>query len=531
MTAGLPVSLWPDNRAAGLAWRAQSERRQVATGKGKKFHWKIFDWFRISCCHAATMRPMTILLLGLFWLPVVYGTSPGVDTLPAPVTAALRDNGFPTRGFSLYVHEIGKTDPVLAVAADVPRLPASTIKLLTTLVALEELGPAWRWKTEAYVTKPVQDGRLAGDLYIKGYGDPYLVIEHFWRFLRALRAEGLETIDGDLILDQGYFTTEAGDPADFDDQPLRAYNVLPSALLINFQAVKFSFIPDPAAGRVHILADPLPANAEVENRVALGMAPCRGWARELGMKVRQSADRARVIFSGRYHTDCGRQEMFRVISEPAPYTLGLFRSLWKELGGRFQGGAREGSVPADASLYYTAWSPPLGDVIRSVNKFSNNVMARQLLLTLGAEQAGAPGTTEKGIQAVRNWLKQKKLYFPELVLENGSGLSRTETITARHLAQVLLAGWRSPYMPEYISSLALAAMDGTLRRRFSDAEFEGQMHLKTGSLRDVRSLGGYVLDRAGRRMVVACLHNHSKADTPAGERVQEAVLKWVQERP
>ncbi|HEU5338744.1 MAG TPA: D-alanyl-D-alanine carboxypeptidase, partial [Sulfuricaulis sp.] len=186
---------------------------------------------------------MTILFLGLFWLPVAHSATPGADSLPAPVTAALRDNGFPTRGFSLYVHEIGEANPAIAVSADVPRLPASTIKLLTTLAALEELGPAWRWKTEVYVTQPVRDGHLAGDLYIKGYGDPYLVIEHFWRFLRGLRAEGLETIDGNLILDQSYFASEAGDPADFDNQPLRAYNVLPAALLVNFQAVNFRFIP------------------------------------------------------------------------------------------------------------------------------------------------------------------------------------------------------------------------------------------------------------------------------------------------
>jgi len=477
------------------------------------------------------MKMMTILFLGLFWLPVAHSATPGADSLPAPVTAALRDNGFPTRGFSLYVHEIGEANPAIAVSADVPRLPASTIKLLTTLAALEELGPAWRWKTEVYVTQPVRDGHLAGDLYIKGYGDPYLVIEHFWRFLRGLRAEGLETIDGDLILDQSYFASEAGDPADFDNQPLRAYNVLPAALLVNFQAVNFRFIPQSSASRVEIIADPLLANVIVDNRMVLSDAPCRGWAHKLGMKLRQSADSTRVIFSGRYDADCGSHELFRVVSEPAPYILGLFRSLWTQQGGRFQGGVREGTVPADSSLYYTAWSLPLGDVIRSVNKFSNNVMTRQLLLTLGAEQAGSPGTTEKGIHAVREWLKRRKLFFPELVLENGAGLSRTETITARHMAQVLLAGWQSPYMPEYISSLALAAMDGTLRRRFSNAEFEGQMHLKTGSLRDVRSVGGYVLDRAGRRVVVVSLHNHPKADSPAGERVQEAVLKWVHERP
>ena len=472
-----------------------------------------------------------VLVLGLVWLVPASVVLAKTDKLPEPVATALKRHGFPTRGLSLYVQEIGQTEPLLSVAAEVPRQPASTMKLLTTLAALEELSPAWRWKTEVYVTQPVRQGRLAGDLYIKGYGDPYLVIEHFWRLLRALRATGLETIDGDLVLDQSYFAGEAGDAADFDNQPLRAYNVLPNALLVNFQAVNFRFIPMPSEKRLQIIADPLPANVELENRVTLADGACRGWVRRLGLKVRQDKDRTRVIFSGTYDSGCGDNELFRVVSEPAPYILGLFRSLWTELGGRFEGGVRESAVPAEATLLHTAWSPPLADIIRSVNKYSNNVMARQLLLTLGAEKAGLPGTTEKGIEAVREWLKRRNLVFPELVLENGAGLSRDETISARHLGEVLMSGWRSPYMPEFISSLPLAAMDGTLRRRFNNPELEGQMHLKTGSLRDVRSVAGYVQDRAGRRVVVVCLHNHSRADTAAGEAVQEAVLQWVHDRP
>jgi D-alanyl-D-alanine carboxypeptidase/D-alanyl-D-alanine-endopeptidase (penicillin-binding protein 4) len=253
--------------------------------------------------------------------------------------------------------------------------------------------------------------------------------------------------------------------------------------------------------------------------------------RRLDMKVRHEKDRTRVMFSGTYDAGCGSNELFRVVSEPAPYILGLFRALWTELGGRLKGDVREGVVPSEASLLHTTWSPPLADIIRSINKYSNNVMTRQLLLTLGAERGSAPGTTDKGIQAVREWLKQKNLVFPELVLENGAGLSREETISARHLGQVLVAGWQSPYMPEFVSSLPLAAMDGTLRRRFNGAALEGQMHLKTGLLRDVRSVAGYVRDRAGRRMAVVCLHNHARADSAAGEAVQEALLQWVYERP
>ncbi|MEW6331688.1 MAG: D-alanyl-D-alanine carboxypeptidase/D-alanyl-D-alanine-endopeptidase [Pseudomonadota bacterium] len=465
------------------------------------------------------------------WLVLAPGAWAAADGLPLPVAQVLKHHGFPTRGLSVYVHEIGRDEPVLSVEANRPRQPASVIKLLTTLAALEELGPAWQWKTEIYAAQPVQDGRLAGNLHIKGYGDPYLVIEHFWRLLRALRATGLETIEGDLVLDQGHFAPEAGDPGDFDDQPLRAYNVLPRALLVNFQAVNFRFIPQPSDKRLQIVADPLPANVEIDNRVTLADGACRGWARQLDMKVRHEKDRTRVTFSGAYDVACGNNELFRVVSEPAPYVLGLFRALWTELGGKFAGGVREAAVPPEAQLLHTAYSPPLADIVRSINKFSNNVMTRQLLLTLGAERGGAPGTTGKGIDAVREWLRRKNLAFPELVLENGAGLSRAETISARHLGQVLVAGWQSPYMPEFVSSLPIAAMDGTLRRRFNGAALEGQMHLKTGLLRDVRSVAGYVRDRAGRRMAVVCLHNHARADSAAGEAVQEALLQWVYERP
>ena len=472
---------------------------------------------------------VALFLVGLCWLLPVSAAPTASDKLPEPIAAALKRHGILARGLSLYVHEIGQPEPLLQVAADVPRHPASTIKVLTTLAALEALSPAWRWKTEAYITAPIRNGQLDGDLYLKGYGDPYLVIEYFWRFLRTLRAEGLEVIHGDIVLDQSYFAREPGDAGEFDNQPLRAYNVLPNALLVNFQAVNFHFLPQ--VSRIHVFADPMPANVEVDNQVTLAHGPCRGWGRNLGMKVRHENDQTRVIFSGTYDAACGDNELFRVVSEPAPYILGIFRALWTELGGRFEGGAREGTVPAEAHLLATAYSPPLADIIRSINKYSNNVMARQLLLTLGAEQAGAPGTTEKGIVAVRAWLKHRGLDFPELVLENGAGLSREEAISARHLGEVLLTAWRSPYMPEFISSFPISAMDGTLRKRFNEASFEGQMHLKTGSLQDVRSVAGYVQDRAGRRVVVVCLHNNPQADTAAGEAVQEAVLQWVYERP
>lgn len=449
--------------------------------------------------------------------------------LPAPVVKALKRHALPAQSVSVYVHEIGSAEPLVAHLADTPRNPASVMKLLTTLAALEELGPAYSWKTEAFATAPVRAGRLEGDLYLKGYGDPYLVIEHFWRFLRQLRVAGVEEIAGDLVIDQSYFEPVPDDPADFDGRPQRAYNVLPTALLVNFQAVNFRLVPD--RKRVRVLADPWPAQLELDNRLRLTRERCRGAARDVGVKPGRKGERELVVVQGKYAAACGEQEIFRVVSKSVPYIHGVFKAVWTELGGRFQGNAREGLVPPDARLLVATTSPPLSDIVRSINKYSNNVMTRQVLLTLGAERAGPPGSIRKGVEAVQGWLARRGLVFPELVLENGAGLSREERISARSLARLLLAGYESPYMPEFMSSLPISAQDGTLRQRFTGTPLEGRVHLKTGSIDYVRSMAGYVLDRHGRRVVVVSLHSHPRLDTASGEAVQEELLRWVYERP
>lgn len=472
-----------------------------------------------------------VLLCVLLLLGVSAGAAETAGALPAEIARVLKQQGLNASGLSLYVHQVGQPEPLLAANADVPRNPASVMKVLTTLVALEELGPAYTWKTEAYAVAPLRDGVLEGDLYIKGYGDPYLVIEHFWRFLRMLRKGGVETIRGDLVVDQSYFESAHGSSADFDRRPNRAYNVQPRALLVNFQAVNFRFLPEAGAQRVRIVADPQPAQFAIDNRVLLAGGPCAGGARAVGLQQADAhGEMQKLVFSGRYSWHCGEEEYYRVVAESDNYIHGVFKTMWTEMGGHFEGKAREGTVPPQARLLQSSVSPPLSEIIRVVNKYSNNVMTRQFLLTLAAEKYGPPGTVEKGIRAIHEWLKQRHLDFPELVIENGSGLSREERISARHLGQVLLAAYDSPYMPEFLASLPILAMDGTLKYR-NGGTLAGRAHMKTGSIDRVRSQAGIVLDEHGRRVVVVSLHNDPRLRAGNGEAVQNAVLAWVSHRP
>ncbi|HTP63008.1 MAG TPA: D-alanyl-D-alanine carboxypeptidase/D-alanyl-D-alanine-endopeptidase [Burkholderiales bacterium] len=472
------------------------------------------------------MAPRVFLLLLLSAIAFVAGAQ---NVLPPTVAQALASARIPVANVAVVVQEVGVFRETLRVNAAAPMNPASVMKLVTTYAALEKLGPAYRWKTEAWVTGSLRDGVLEGDLVFKGGGDPRLDLESFWIMLRALRGKGLREIRGDLVLDRGYFEGVGGDPGRFDGDPFRPYNVLPDALLVNFRSLRFTFIPDPEHGAVRIYVDPRPPALELVNTLRLTDGPCpEGRAfREL-LKPEFEPARQRVAYAGVYPASCGEKDLNVALLEPNDQVAGIFRQLWAELGGSWTGGVREGPVPAGARLFHSHDSPLLAEIVRDTNKFSNNIMGRHLFLTLGAEAGGIPGNLQKASVALRGWLAAKGLAAPELVLENGVGLSRTERISAATLAALLQSAWRSSVMPEYISSLPIVGLDGTMRRRLKDDDMTGQAHIKTGLLNDARAIAGYVLDRRGRREVVVMLVNHPNA--PESQAAMDALLRWVYER-
>lgn len=462
-----------------------------------------------------------LLLAGLLALPAVAG-------LPAPVAQALREAGIPQQAVAVVLQQVDRSRPLVVHNAARPMNPASTMKLLTTYAGLELLTPAYTWKTEAYASGEMKDGILDGNLILKGHGDPDLTLERFQSLLRELRNTGLREIRGDLILDRSWFET-GGNPGAFDGEPYRAYNALPDALLVNFKATQFIFRGDAAANKVLITANPALPRLHIVNRVELRQVPCADWKDRLGYDVQTANDEVTVTFSGNYSLACAEKSLDLSVLDSTAYTDTLFRQLWQELGGTLHGKTISGTTPPTAKLLVTASSPPLADLVRLINKYSNNVMARQTLLTLGAEKQAPPGNTEKGIRTVREWLAAKKLEFPELELENGAGLSRQERISARHMGDLLLAAWRSPVMPELMSSLPVAAVDGTMQKRLKNTTVAGQAHLKTGSIDGVRAMAGYLLDSHGRRWVVVFMVNHANAGV--SRTAQDALLEWLYERP
>ena len=451
-------------------------------------------------------------------------------TLPATVNRILVQNQLPEASVSAFVQRTGASEPLLTFNPDVPRNPASVAKLVTTFAALEALGPTYQWRTEAYVDGRIDGGILTGDLLLKGYGDPYLITERLLLLQRELRNRGLCVINGDLVIDNSWFAREELDPGAFDGQDYRAYNALPDALLVNFQSVNFIFRPDAASGRVDILADPVLANVELQNNMRLFKGGCGSSKSGISMVVGSSAAHPRVTFSGSLASQCGEYQLLRSVLDGPTYAYSAFRGLWEEQGGRLTGTLRQGQVPAGKTPFVTFQSPPLAEVIRSVNKYSNNVMARQIFLTLGAEKFGPPGTLEKGRQAAAAALASQGLKFPEMQLGNGAGLARETRISAGSLGRMLLAAHASPFQPEFQASLSLSGLDGTTRKRFANDPSPGDMHLKTGTLNGVTAIAGYVHSESGADYVVVMVINQPMATWGGGKEAQNALLRWVHQR-
>ena len=440
--------------------------------------------------------------------------------LPPTVSAALARAKLPPDAVTVLVQEAGNPARTLVQhRSQVPVNPASVMKLLTTYSALDILGPTFTWTTPVYVEGTVREGVLTGNVYIKGQGDPWLVQERVWLLMRRLQGLGIQKINGDVVLDRSAFELSPADPGEFDGERLRAYNVAPDALLINFNSLLLTFTPDPSAQVARVLLEPPLSGVQVPATVPLMDGACNDWRAPLRADF---SDPARIRLDGRYLVACKETVWPVAYPQPAGFAARAVEGVWRGLGGQLGGKVREGRVPTGLAPAFEVSSPTLAEVIRTINKYSNNVMAQQLFLTLSLQARGV-GTLAESRTLVQDWWRER-LGGAELPqVENGSGLSRSDRISAQALARLLLWGWASPFMPEMLASLPITGTDGTLKRMRNSAQ--GQAHLKTGSLRDVTGVAGYVDAASGKRYVLVAIANHANAQ--AARPAIDALVEWV----
>ncbi len=445
--------------------------------------------------------------------------------LPPELAQAWAKTKLPESSLSVLVQEVGGPR-LFAISPETPRNPASVMKLVTTYAAISRLGPNYVWNTSFLLSPESQindQGVLKGPLYLRAGGDPVLMLQDVWRLLRDLRLRGIREIS-DIVVDRSVFGEVTIDPGAFDGASDRPYNASPDAFMVGFGAVRLVFSPDPASKTWKSFIDPPIPGIVVEGNVQWADGQCPG-SPTVATDTTSDGSTVRIRVSGKGAGSCGEFDVFRLAFSQQEFGAKVLQTLWKELGGTMTGQVRTGTIPSNATAVASHQSPPLSEVIRLINKRSNNVMTRVLLLTLGAEAGRRPANVSGSVQVAQDVLARQGLPMKGLVLDNGSGLSRNGVVSADSLAQMLQKAWMSPVMPEYVSSLAILGTDGTTRNRLRDPTTKSMAHLKTGALRDVRSVAGYVWSSSGKRYIVVSMVNHERAHD--ARSFENALIAWL----
>lgn len=477
-----------------------------------------------TALNKSRLPALTLCLTALFTAPLTLAQSFPTNNMNRALTA----NKINSEALVAAAIPLNATGKSAFMNADQVINPASTMKLVTTYAALELLGPAHKWRTEFYTDGTVKDGVLDGNLYLKGGGDPKLNMERLWLLLRDLKANGVQHVSGDLILDRSFFSAPAITAFDDDkNDQSKPYLVEPDSLLVNFKAQRF-IIRGEKEG-VQVVMEPPIGSIEIINKVQLKAAKnCDNPV--INYVPQDNGHTLTLTINGHIAPGCSTQNYLSFLDHPR-YTAGVIRSIWQEMNGTMLGRDMLGETPHNARLLVRAYSPDLAEVIRDINKFSNNTMAKQLFLSIGARYRieSDKDDADAARRVINGLLKRKNISTQGFFIENGSGLSRQERITARQLAAMLEAAWNSPYAAEFISSMPLVAMDGTMRRRLRNTALAGQAHIKTGTLRNVRAIAGYTHDSNGASWAVVAIINHPQ---PWGaSAILDQVLLDVYQKP
>jgi D-alanyl-D-alanine carboxypeptidase/D-alanyl-D-alanine-endopeptidase (penicillin-binding protein 4) len=454
---------------------------------------------------------------------------PALAQLPGTVIDRLKAAQIPPEAMGAIVLDARTGKTVFAHRAGEGMQPGSTIKPLTSLVALDRLGPAWRGRTQLVSSAPVVDGVLKGNLVLRGGADADFDWVALQRMLLVLRNKGVREIAGDLILDMSLFEPsrlDVGQPA-FDGAPEFRYNVIPDALLLNTYLVDLEM--ESGADTLRVALQPALDRVRVDSAMGFDGRACERWEDkwETPAVERASDGEIRIRLKGAFPRNCSASTRVSLIDR-VEFADRLFRALWRDLGGTLRGETRESSAPG-GELIAEHQSRSLAELTRDINKSSDNPITRLVYLALGTLDSGPPGgtTAARAEWQVRDWMKANGIDGRGLVLENGSGLSRKERIRPEHLAQVLQVARTSPWAAEFIASLPIVGLDGGMRKRLKDNPVALRSRIKTGTLRDVSAIAGYVDNAAGDTLVVVAMINHPLARGEVARPILDALIDAV----
>jgi D-alanyl-D-alanine carboxypeptidase/D-alanyl-D-alanine-endopeptidase (penicillin-binding protein 4) len=452
------------------------------------------------------VRTGRVLAAGLaiwLWAPVARGDdSSGPARLVERLDAVLSSRALRRARVSALVARVEDGVSLYERSPDRGLTPASNMKILTALGALDTFGSSYRFETPIFTDAPPDLSGSVGSLYLRGSGDPVLNSEDWWRLAGDLRSAGLRRVRGDLVLDDGAFDAARWHP-DWGAVSSRAYHAPVGAVMANYGAFAVTVHPGPSPGApVRVEIDPPIPYFQLANRARTGQP---------GERDTLAVDRVAgnggeiVKVDGRLRADASPRTYYRSVLDPTRYAGAIFRMQLAALGIQLDGSVRVGPVPPEVHEFLRFKGRPMAEIVRLFMKFSNNAVAESLVKAMGAH-SGSVGSWETGIRALRERLEALGVPLANLSFVDGSGLSYRDKLSPRALVAALRIA-RSSFSvgPEFVAALPIAARDGTLEKRAEGAR--DAVRAKTGLLNRVTSLSGYARLPDGEVVAFSILAN------------------------
>ncbi len=427
--------------------------------------------------------------------------------------------------YSIYIQEIsGQNEPIASWNVHKKRTPASVIKLLTIYSGVLGLGYDYRWETKFYYTGYIRKGTLRGDLIVKASGDPTLKTKDLDEIVRNLKKLGIRKILGNIVIDRTLFEVPNRNSSRFDRNIYSPYNAMPDALMFNER--KSTLCVTSSGRAIKIKRDIPDWSYKVVNKIRPVNGSCRRGRSWPKVSIKERGNQSIITFSGRLAKRCGDRKICKVITQPYKSFYYALKAKMKQQGISFQGRMKLHKTPLKAKYIFSHYSVNLEEITSIIAKKSNNLMARQLMLTLGSKLFSPPINTMKGRKAIERILNRYNILEPNSTyISNGSGLSRVSTVTAQTLANLLEHAVKH-YGQRWMNTLSIAGIDGTIKRRFRHSIVYGRAWMKTGTIKGVANIAGYVEGISGKRYIVIVLVN-DRYSARYGRKLANIVIEWV----
>ena len=403
-----------------------------------------------------------------------------------------------------YVADLSTGQVLAAHREDVAMNPASTMKLLTSFAALNILGPDFRWTTQFRSNAQISNGILHGDLYWVGSGDPVFDQKDLLKMIQEANHSGIRKISGRLVLDKSIWST-VGTAEHFDDDGEAAFTTAPDAHMLAYKVAWLNVEADDGGKPVVKLEPPMPdvvLNSTVTMRAS-------GACRDIRHYLKIKTEGGLIDVTGSLPSSCIGKNIYINILSMDQFVSQSLKAHWTQVNQtRISGDVYKGIAPSDTTVLTQHNSPSLAAVLKTMNKHSNNVVARTIFLAIGVKTGDyGQNTIASAERAMRLTFAKNGLYDNEdLIIENGSGLSRRERVTPRFMGEMLKKVYDGPHRDVFVDSLPIAGVDGTLKYRL--ANVGPRLKMKTGTLKNVRALAGFWLpEDGGRALAIVVIVN------------------------